>query len=451
MILFLSWSGVRSRKLAQALHPWLALMLQAVRPWMSEQDVDAGQRWGNEIAVRLQEANFGIICVTPENREAPWLLFEAGALAKAIDLARVVPVLIGLGKADLQWPLAQFQAVEADMEGILSLVTALNASLGESAIPANALITTYKALWPNLKAALEEIPEGTTTTNERDRRSDRAILEEILESTRGVQRAANVASRRLHPGQEYFASEIRLQNWEDYFYRGVDLANTRAGSISDLSALRAYNDAIATTPIDLNPNDKARLYNYRAAMFKRLGRLEEALNDLNLGQKWARERHEIEDAKYNRACVLAMMGRKPEAISLIKDLISDSDKWRALIRHKAGSYFKSLEEEPEFLELTDSLATVEKLRWDTANAIESEAVRKFELFCTDLVDPSSTTPEHFFTSVTYGYGISSSHASVLESKGLIENKNESFVLTEKGIGIWNAIRDLTKKGTPHNN
>jgi len=444
MIVFLSWSGERSRKLARALHPWLPLMLQAIRPWMSEQDVDAGQRWGSEIAVRLQEANFGIICVTPENREAPWLLFESGALAKAIDSARVVPVLFGLGKADLQWPLAQFQAVEANMEGILALVTAVNASLGEARIPTSALGTTYNALWPNLRAALKEIPDGATT-NEPAKRDNREILEEILESTRGVQRMVTVASSRLRPGQEYFASETRVQNWEDHFYRAVDLANTRAGSSSDLSALRAYNDAIALTPFELNPNDKARLYSYRAAMFKRLGRLEEALNDLTLAQKWAREKHEIEDAKYNRACVLAMMDRKIEAISLIRDLASDSDKWRALIRHKTGSYFKNLEEEPEFLELTDSLATVEKLRWDVAGAIESEAVRKFELFCRDLADPNGTVPDHFFNSATYGYGISATQAGVLENKGFIENRDGSFALTEKGKDIWNAVRDLASK------
>src|SRR5262245_41263467 len=101
MQVFLSWSGARSRKLAQCLHFWLKPIVQAANLWMSDRDIEAGQRWGSEIADRLQQTDFGIICVTPENLGAAWLLFESGALAKAVDTARVVPVLLGMPKSSL--------------------------------------------------------------------------------------------------------------------------------------------------------------------------------------------------------------------------------------------------------------------------------------------------------------------------------------------------------------
>ena len=129
MNVFISWSGPRSKTLALQLHEWVKAVVQRADPWMSERDIDAGQRWNDQISARLKDTHFGIICLTPENLSAPWLLFEAGALAKALDVARVVPVLLDLRKADLAFPLAQFQAVEADRDGFFSLVSALNRAL----------------------------------------------------------------------------------------------------------------------------------------------------------------------------------------------------------------------------------------------------------------------------------------------------------------------------------
>ena len=55
----------------------------------------------------------GILCVTRENHEAPWLNLQAGALAKAVDVSRVVPLAIDLAPSDVVLPLGQFQAQPA--------------------------------------------------------------------------------------------------------------------------------------------------------------------------------------------------------------------------------------------------------------------------------------------------------------------------------------------------
>ena len=123
MDLFISWSGPRSKAYAEHLRAWLGTVIQAAMPWMSEVDIDAGNRWSEILGKKLQSTDFGIICVTPENSSEPWLLFEAGGLAKTLDRGRVVPLLIDMSKSELHPPLAQFQAVEATQHGILSLVT----------------------------------------------------------------------------------------------------------------------------------------------------------------------------------------------------------------------------------------------------------------------------------------------------------------------------------------
>ena len=81
---FLSWSGPRSKQIAFLMHDFLRRVVQALEPWMSGEDIAAGARWSTDIGVHLQEARFGIICLTPENLNEPWILFETGALAKAM-------------------------------------------------------------------------------------------------------------------------------------------------------------------------------------------------------------------------------------------------------------------------------------------------------------------------------------------------------------------------------
>ena len=89
MHIFLSWSGQRSKAVAAALRSWLPLVLPAVEPWMSEEDIQAGRRWGAEIAAALDRSSFGIIVLTAENLDASWLMFEAGAVPTHLPGERI--------------------------------------------------------------------------------------------------------------------------------------------------------------------------------------------------------------------------------------------------------------------------------------------------------------------------------------------------------------------------
>jgi TIR domain len=93
---FISWSGEPSRSIARALDGWLESVVQHVDAWMSDADIGSGQRWNEAISKSLDETDFGIVCVTRANQHAPWLIFEAGALAKSVNEGRVVPLCIDL-------------------------------------------------------------------------------------------------------------------------------------------------------------------------------------------------------------------------------------------------------------------------------------------------------------------------------------------------------------------
>src|ERR1041385_5391648 len=99
MDVFLSWSGKESQAVANALHQWLSSALHTVDPWMSPQ-IEKGSHYREYIGQRLEKTHVGIICLTRDNMRSPWLLFEAGALAKMLD-AKICTFLLDLTAADV--------------------------------------------------------------------------------------------------------------------------------------------------------------------------------------------------------------------------------------------------------------------------------------------------------------------------------------------------------------
>ena len=179
---FISWSGTVSRGLAEAFRDWLPSVIQAVKPWMSGSDIDKGVRWSSEIAAELEEARVGLICLTPDNLEKPWILFEAGALSKTLEKTFVCPYLFGLRSADLQFPLAQFQATKAEKEDTRKLIHTINSAFGESRLTDDQVNKSFERCWPEFEERLKALELSQPAT--RSQRESREILEEILELAR---------------------------------------------------------------------------------------------------------------------------------------------------------------------------------------------------------------------------------------------------------------------------
>ncbi|MGA3213297.1 MAG: TIR domain-containing protein [Terriglobales bacterium] len=184
---FISWSGPKSLAAAKVLWDWLPNVVQALKPWLSGEDLAKGVRWSPEIAKRLQGAAAGIICVTPSNRRAEWLLFEAGALSRTIGTALVCPVLFDLGPSDVEGPLAQFQLTRTTKDDISKLVKSLNSVLGEFRLEDARVERVFEVWWPRLEEGFRSLlPE---TARIEVARSERDILEEVLEIARNLERA----------------------------------------------------------------------------------------------------------------------------------------------------------------------------------------------------------------------------------------------------------------------
>ncbi|WP_406162290.1 toll/interleukin-1 receptor domain-containing protein [Streptomyces sp. NBC_01005] len=160
MQIFISWSGERSHAAAKALSSFITDMFDDVRIWMSSSEIEAGERWSGAVAKGLQGSKFGILCCTQDNILAPWLLFEAGALAKSLDDdTRVVPYFIGIPPADLPSPLKQFQGKAADEAGTWDLAKTINRQRSNPRENVD-LKRHFDTWWPSLSEALTELPKS---------------------------------------------------------------------------------------------------------------------------------------------------------------------------------------------------------------------------------------------------------------------------------------------------
>lgn len=211
MKIFISWSGETSRQVAVVLRDWLPSVIQSVVPYVSSEDINKGVRWSSDISGELDSTSFGIICLTPENLDAPWIHFEAGALSKAVDKSRVAPFLLGVKSSEVKGPLVQFQSTLFTKEEVKKLVRSINESEDEaSRLDDNRLNTCFDVWWPRLEEQLNRVVIAQPEKEERAHRAtavERAeIIEEMLVLLRAQQKQLSDPETLLPP--EYLRRAI---------------------------------------------------------------------------------------------------------------------------------------------------------------------------------------------------------------------------------------------------
>jgi hypothetical protein len=149
---------------------------------MSNEDIESGMKWSNEISGELEKSNFGIICVTRENQSNPWITFEAGALSKTIDSSYVCPFLFDLEPSQLTGPISQFQARKTNKEGTLKILKTINNALDNKSLQDEELDEIFEVWWPKLSNKFDTVPEYEG--EKIDNRTTEDILSEIVVNTR---------------------------------------------------------------------------------------------------------------------------------------------------------------------------------------------------------------------------------------------------------------------------
>lgn len=189
---FISWSGPVSHKVATIFRDWLPSVIQNIEPYVSSEDIDKGARWSTDIAGELHASTYGLVCLTKDNINAPWINFEAGALGKSIDKSRVSPFLFRLQRSEVDGPILQFQSTVFEKEDVLKLLKSINQACGQDALEDVRLERAFEVWWPELNMQLSDIQEpgnveaASGVNDAESLANDKVVrvLEEVLELTR---------------------------------------------------------------------------------------------------------------------------------------------------------------------------------------------------------------------------------------------------------------------------
>ena len=173
MHVFLIWSGKSSKKVAKALEDWLPDIFRDLNIWMSDRGIRVGERWSPDLLTQLNQADFGIVCLTADNINSPWIHFEAGAIAKSVESQTyVVPYLIDIKKKDLRGPLLQFQAARATKKGTWKLVSSLDRTLHPQRRSIEPLENRFKKHWPKLEDGIHKAKRNGRRSKRNEKRNE---------------------------------------------------------------------------------------------------------------------------------------------------------------------------------------------------------------------------------------------------------------------------------------
>lgn len=204
MKIFISWSGELSCKIAEVLKKWIPCIIQSVEVFFSPDDIEKGDNWDKTISSKLSECSYGIICLTTDNTTAPWINFEAGAIAKSLD-SRVTALMVNIKPSDIKGPLSRYQATKFEKNDFFQLIQSINNAL-ETPLDNKILENTFNAMWNSLEDEANIIISSfAQNTKAEDRKyvdnkvNESNILEEILQLLRKQNTMLTDPSQLLPP------------------------------------------------------------------------------------------------------------------------------------------------------------------------------------------------------------------------------------------------------------
>lgn len=202
MKIFVSWSGDLSNRIALILKNWIPRILSSVEVFVSSEDISKGSRWNEKIASELSSSDFGILCLTKDNHEAPWLIFEAGALSNSVGTSKVCPFLFGVEVDEIAKPLQQFQATTFTSQDVFKLFRDINDLCENNKFNKETLEILFNNYWQNFSDQIEVINPYSFTSLKSNEVEIKDIRERLNTFYHPAQSAFMIANKFLENPQD---------------------------------------------------------------------------------------------------------------------------------------------------------------------------------------------------------------------------------------------------------
>jgi hypothetical protein len=215
--IFISWSKSYSKAVALVLERHLPELLDGIDIFMSDKDIDPGQRSMKVLEQQLADTSYGLLVVTSENQSEPWLNFEAGALSRQVSndlegVPLIVPLLVDIDTpTQLTGPISQFQAVRLDESGLNRVARQISALT--SSDPEMATLRLKRA-WNEISRSLTEARGLHPVHSEIPPRSVEDKIDEALVILRNL----NLFGGQDIPGIDRLIEQSILERESDLLY-----------------------------------------------------------------------------------------------------------------------------------------------------------------------------------------------------------------------------------------
>lgn len=167
MRIFLSWSGEISKRIADEIKVYIPIIFDDKVVFFYSPEIRKGEKWQEELFKNIANCKATIICITPENKGAPWINFEAGVIAA--NEFKTCPIYFGFRDCSTEGPLSCFQATLYNKTDFFRLIESINNELDEK-IDKEILKNLFEKNWKHLNSGINSIlRENNLPTTGRDR------------------------------------------------------------------------------------------------------------------------------------------------------------------------------------------------------------------------------------------------------------------------------------------
>lgn len=155
MRIFLSWSGKISERIASLIRQYIPLFLDSSEiSFFYSPEIKKGVLWPTKLFENISNCQTTIICLTPENVEAPWINFEGGA--NAAKGFKTCPIFFGFQNHNPSGPLSYFQVTYYTKTDFFKLICSLNDEL-ENKCDESTLKELFEKQWKSFKSKTDNV------------------------------------------------------------------------------------------------------------------------------------------------------------------------------------------------------------------------------------------------------------------------------------------------------